>query len=96
MKNTETPFGFSKAILQQLVNVIHQYPEVKRALIYGSRARGDYKTGSDIDIAVDAPAMSDKRFAALWNDIQSLPVVYVFFLFCLLAKAGYYPPRTPS
>ena len=31
---------------------ITQLPPVKRALLYGSRARGDFNEGSDVDLAI--------------------------------------------
>jgi len=32
--------------------VFAQYPQVEKAVLYGSRARGDYKYGSDIDLTL--------------------------------------------
>lgn len=69
-------FGLSANILGQIKDVIMRYPGIDRAIIYGSRARGDYRLESDVDIAIDAPDMSEKLFARLWNDLQDLPIVY--------------------
>ncbi len=44
--------------------------------IYGSRSRGDFRQGSDIDMAVDAPNMDEKVFAQLWNAVDDLPIIY--------------------
>ncbi|SCA63943.1 hypothetical protein SCG7109_BR_00050, partial [Chlamydiales bacterium SCGC AG-110-M15] len=32
--------------------VLSQYPQVHSALIYGSRAKGNYRPGSDIDLSL--------------------------------------------
>ena len=46
---------------------------ITRALIYGSRAKGNYRRGSDIDIALDAPRMTYEdclRLAATLDDLM--------------------------
>ena len=43
-------FGIRNEVLEEIIKVISKYKEVKSAKIYGSRARGDYKDNSDIDI----------------------------------------------
>jgi uncharacterized protein len=45
-------------------------------LIFGSRAKGGARPGSDIDLAVIAPEMTDAEFARLWNAIDDLPLVF--------------------
>ena len=39
--------------------------EVRRAILFGSRARGDYQPRSDIDLAVDAPNASPSEWHAI-------------------------------
>ena len=38
-----------------LAQEIGQLPHVRRVLLFGSRARGDHRPRSDIDLAVEAP-----------------------------------------
>jgi len=71
-------FGFSETVLEQLQAVFEDYVDIDAVWIYGSRARGDFREGSDVDIAIDAPKMSALVFAQLWNAIEGLPVVYTF------------------
>ena len=47
--------GLSEQIIQQIILTICNNISVNRIFIYGSRARGDYKKTSDIDIAIDTP-----------------------------------------
>lgn len=68
--------GISDQTLQAIINTCTTFPSVKRVILYGSRARGDYRNGSDIDIAIDAPEMSDKEFSRLWNSLDDLPIIY--------------------
>lgn len=44
-------FGLEDKIMNEIKNIIKKFPENK-FLMFGSRARGDYKYNSDIDIAV--------------------------------------------
>jgi predicted nucleotidyltransferase len=68
--------GLSDTITDLLRAEVRRFPEVRAAYIYGSRARGDYKPQSDIDIAIDAPGMTPQNFAQLWSAIDALPIAY--------------------
>ena len=43
-------YGLSDRTLQKIRDVFSHYPEVEKAILYGSRATGDYRNGSDIDL----------------------------------------------
>ncbi len=45
-------FGISDNSFNILIATIEKYPEIEQAKIFGSRAMGNYKKGSDIDIAL--------------------------------------------
>ncbi|EAX48920.1 DNA polymerase, beta domain protein region [Thermosinus carboxydivorans Nor1] len=45
-------FGLPERVVQAMVKELQRRETVSRAVIFGSRARGDYKYNSDIDIAV--------------------------------------------
>ena len=42
----------------KLVRLFEQAPSLEQVLLFGSRARGDFRKESDIDLAVDGPDMS--------------------------------------
>lgn len=44
-------YGLSEKIINQIEDIIRKYDKYKFKL-FGSRARGDYKKTSDIDIAI--------------------------------------------
>ena len=52
-------FGLKQADLQNIIAVIQQQAEVEEAIIFGSRAKGNYKTGSDVDIALKGSEVND-------------------------------------
>jgi uncharacterized protein len=45
-------FGLKPDDIQKIINVIHRYPQIYKAVIYGSRAKGNFKNGSDVDISI--------------------------------------------
>jgi predicted nucleotidyltransferase len=38
--------------IKQITDIVYTFPEVHQAIIFGSRALGNYKNGSDVDIAL--------------------------------------------
>ena len=47
-----TQFGLSDKTLETVRAILATCPELEKALVYGSRAMGNYRTGSDIDITM--------------------------------------------
>jgi len=48
MNNT----GLRQPDLDIVLSVLGEFPNVKEAIIFGSRAKGNFKNGSDVDIAL--------------------------------------------
>lgn len=45
-------FGISDFSFNCICDTLKKYEDIERALIFGSRAKGNYKKGSDIDLAI--------------------------------------------
>ena len=45
-------YGLSDRTLATLDSIFRKYPSIKQAILYGSRAKGDYRNGSDIDLSL--------------------------------------------
>lgn len=45
-------FGLKQENIDQINSVFHAHGEIERVLLYGSRAKGNYKNGSDIDLTI--------------------------------------------
>lgn len=56
--------GIRKEVIEEIRNLARKY-QVKKIILFGSRARGDYKRTSDIDIAV-----SGGDFAGFALDVE--------------------------
>ncbi len=45
-------YGLKESTIQKIHSVFARYPQVEKAVLYGSRAKGNYKNGSDIDLTL--------------------------------------------
>jgi len=45
-------FGLKETTIEKIGSVLARYPQVEKAVLYGSRAKGNYKNGSDIDLTL--------------------------------------------
>lgn len=68
-------FGLSSETLAAINTCLQQHPEIVWAKIYGSRAKGDYERGSDIDLAFSSLADCS---ADLLEALDNLPTPYLF------------------
>ena len=70
-------FGIYEKSFQLILNTIKAYAEIEKAIIFGSRAMGNYRKGSDIDIAIIGEKITDQiktRVSSILN--QELPIPY--------------------
>jgi predicted nucleotidyltransferase len=45
-------YGLKNAAIRKIRAVFARYPQVEKAVLYGSRAKGSHKNGSDIDLTL--------------------------------------------
>ena len=45
-------YGLPQLAIQKICGILSLYPQVEKAILYGSRAKGNYKNGSDIDLTL--------------------------------------------
>ena len=67
-------YGLSKEVYEKIKLVLEKNKKYK-ILLFGSRARGDYKETSDIDLAVLSEISRDEQYK-LMNEIDLLDIVY--------------------
>ena len=73
-------YGLSDVVIEKLCGVLAQFPEVERAVLYGSRAKGNYKVGSDIDLTLYGPALTSQRCATIADAMDELLLPYTIDL----------------
>lgn len=57
--------GLSEKTLFDLRGILSKQAGIRRVVVYGSRAIGRYKEGSDIDLILDAPNLLFSELSAL-------------------------------
>ncbi|HEV2832283.1 MAG TPA: nucleotidyltransferase domain-containing protein [Hanamia sp.] len=69
-------FGLKEGDIKSIISILQQQPEVEEALIFGSRAKGNYKTGSDVDMAIKGDGINLKiitHISYLLNEETIMP-----------------------
>jgi predicted nucleotidyltransferase len=65
-------FGLKEKDLRKITTVMNHFPQIESAIIYGSRAKGNYKQASDIDIALQGLELNfslQQQIAAELDDL---------------------------
>lgn len=75
MKNE---FGLSEKSFELIKETLTRFDEVHEAIIFGSRAMGNYKKGSDVDIALKGNLKEDTLLKISVILDQELPLPYFF------------------
>ncbi|OIJ18064.1 DNA polymerase III subunit beta [Anaerobacillus alkalidiazotrophicus] len=72
-------FGLLDKDLHYITKAIKKYAEIERVKVFGSRALGNYKKGSDVDMAIFGESINGKIVAGL-SDIlnEEYPLPYFF------------------
>ncbi|OAQ39588.1 hypothetical protein A5893_08320 [Pedobacter psychrophilus] len=58
-------FGLEQHIIDKLIAVFEQHSKVDKALVFGSRAKGNYRPDSDIDIAIKGQELTTDDIIAM-------------------------------
>ena len=69
-------FGLKPKIIEDIKNILKKYPEVEKAVIFGSRARGNYRKGSDIDITLFGDKLTNSINTKIFYEIDNLYLIY--------------------
>jgi predicted nucleotidyltransferase len=69
-------FGLPEGTIKSILSVLKNHPKVVRAVLYGSRAKGNFRNGSDIDLALEAPTMDLSELLRLENELDDLLLPY--------------------
>ena len=68
-------FGLPERTINELLEYFKTKPEIQKVVIYGSRAKGTYKNGSDIDFAIWSNEDNTSKIA---TELDELPTPYMF------------------
>ena len=75
-------FGLTERDMSTIQDVLGKYSEVKTVIVFGSRAKGVYKSGSDVDLAIMGDEVDDAVVCKLNNDFSDSCLPYFVDLVC--------------
>ena len=79
--NTTNAFGLTNRDMKTLLDTFAKYPEIKEVHLFGSRAKGNYKTGSDIDLAAMNEGVNTKIISVINSLLSESSLPYkVYFV----------------
>ena len=73
-------YGLSDRTLQKIRGVFSHYPQVEKAILYGSRATGAYRNGSDIDLTLCGAALTHSVLSQIDTELDDLLLPYTIDL----------------
>ena len=73
-------FGLKENTVLEIKNVFSAFPEVDEVILYGSRAKGNYKPGSDIDLALKGSNLNSSLLTVISLKLDDLYLPYTFDL----------------
>ena len=77
----EYPPGLQETTIEKICSVLASHPQIEKALLYGSRAKGNYKNGSDIDLTlVGGQDLTMQVLFRIMDEIDDLLLPYSFDL----------------
>ncbi|HBW37008.1 nucleotidyltransferase domain-containing protein [Desulfosporosinus sp. BICA1-9] len=72
-------FGLREEDLSHIITTMKQFSEIEKAAIFGSRVKGNYKPGSDVDIAIWGNKISFSTLSRLHAILEEeSPMPYFF------------------
>ena len=65
-------------LMDKIKMIAFKYPNIYKTILFGSRARGDFRSSSDIDLAIFSKCESSLEVANFTNDIEKLDTLFKF------------------
>lgn len=73
-------FGLSITTIEKMNAVFACFPEIEKAILYGSRAKGNFKRGSDVDLTLCGDAITPDVRAKVASALDDLLLPYTIDL----------------
>jgi predicted nucleotidyltransferase len=69
-------FGLSDKTITTIRQILAQFPQVEKAVLYGSRAKGNYRPGSDIDLTLIGEKLDMNALGKMAGQLDESPIPY--------------------
>ena len=74
------PYGLKEKHIDLINSVFEQYSAIETVILYGSRAKGDYRNGSDIDLSLRGKNISNSLLFKIDTALDDLLLPYTIDL----------------
>jgi uncharacterized protein len=71
-------FGLDEKTLERIDAVLRTFPAIQQVILYGSRAKGNYRQGSDIDLTLLGENLQTQLLYKLHEAIEDELLPYTF------------------
>ena len=71
-------FGLEADNMNEIFSILAAHPEVETAILYGSRATGRFRHGSDIDLALTGKNLTHQIVLDVHAELDDSDVPYMF------------------
>lgn len=65
-------FGLPESAIQKIQSIFEHYSSIEKVTLFGSRALGTYKIGSDIDLCIESNNLSLTELLSIENQLDDL------------------------
>lgn len=82
--------GLSEQTIEKICGIFASHPAIDKAVLYGSRAKGNFRPGSDIDLGLIGQGLSTKELDEIDSELDDLLLPYTIdlLIFDKLDQAG--------
>jgi len=70
------PYGLKADTIARINGVLAAHPEIEQAILYGSRATGNFREGSDIDLCLIGETLTLMQLLKIENELDDLLLPY--------------------
>ena len=74
------PYGLKPDTIHGIQSVLAEFPQVEKAILYGSRAKGNYRIGSDIDLTLSGKDLDTALLLRIETELDDLLLPYTIDL----------------
>lgn len=73
-------FGLSDTTIHQINSIFAGHSEIEKVILYGSRAKGNYKKASDIDLTIISNSITKDQLYLIETELDDLLLPYTIDL----------------
>lgn len=63
-------------VAERIRAVLVRHPSVTRAVLFGSRAKGNFREGSDIDLGLEGEDLGERELGVLRSELDDEPIAH--------------------